>query len=236
MNAPFKVPSASRVAERALVLAAIGNRGLIENEAGEMDDPQGTGEAMCRWLVDSGVREEVEPQEWDILSTPVGELEWQSTANSVWRLEGLGVLLWSLGLYDLPTDDQLVSPPELFDLTQLFDPEGARRFIASAALRPANELSAYRTHILMLHWRLREFRLRPKAMDFVEFSKDCWFGSFDVSDFSLVNNDVALGGTAISDADPELLNLCGSITQERHTAANWLVGEAEVYSEIETHT
>lgn len=83
----------------------------------------------------------------------------------------MAVLLWGLRLYELPSDDQLVSPDELFNLTQLFDSEGARQFVAGAALRPVDELFAYRTHILMLHLRLCEFRLRPNVDDRSQLDK-----------------------------------------------------------------
>ncbi|HUG20633.1 MAG TPA: DUF4272 domain-containing protein [Planctomycetaceae bacterium] len=229
-------PIAEQVAKRALVLAAIGNRGLIENEPDEIEDPQESCDMMLEWLDEIGMSDEVEPEEWKVLQRPVNSLEMQTVANATWRLEGLGVLLWALGVYELPSHDDLVVPADLFDATGIYDNDESLEFLKNATLRSKEDLEKFHTYILMLHWRLREFRLRPQAMDFVEFSEDCWLGSFDVSRFEIIDRDVAIGGKSIINANPDLLGLCESIATERHIAANWLLGEHRLYSQIETHT
>ncbi|MBS0261720.1 MAG: DUF4272 domain-containing protein [Planctomycetes bacterium] len=229
-------PTAARVARRAMVLAAVANRGLIENEHDSIDDPDEVRTLMLQWIEATGIAEELEPEEWKALQRPVGTLDPQSAINAVWRLEGLGILLWSLGRFTLPPDDELVTPSDLFEAVALGDAETARSLIDTAEFRPTAEISDMATHLLMFHWRLTDFSLRPDEMDFVEFSKRSWIGEFDVTRFSIAQRDLALGGKPIAKADPDLVSRCHSSAQERHLAINWLAGDSRLYSETDTST
>src|SRR5262249_26438884 len=111
-----------------------------------------------------------------------------------------------------------------------------RGLIAGSELRSAEQLADYQTHALMVHWRLRDFSVRPVAMDFVAFSKKSWIGEFDLGPFPIVNNDMALGANPLTHADPELVNACQSSAMERHLAINWLFGYSQIYSETDTST
>lgn len=234
MNNPL--PDAQRVAKRVLAQLTICDRAHLEEESEGIDSPEEFCESAKEWLQDCGAVDELEPQEFDLLNSEFGSLSQQERINSVWRIEGIGTLLWALNSYNLPPDATLVSPAEMFEVTQAYDSDATRLFLSQAQLRPADELFTHQKHVLMLHWRLREFSLRPMLIDFVEFSKDCWIGSFDISGFDIIENDVAINGVPISKADPADVELCGSITRERHQAANWLCGENPVYSEVETNT
>jgi hypothetical protein len=229
-------PDAGRVMRRAFVLAAVANRGLIENEGMAREEISATSEGMLQWLNDLGVSDELEPEEWKVLQRKGGTLEPQSVINSVWRIEGLGVLAWALGLYDLPVYDQLVSPPDLFEALHFFDSDGGKDLLDRAALRSAEELEAKRIEILMLHWRLREFGVRGQPCDFVALSKKCWFGTFDLAPYRILENDLALGDVPISRADSDLVSTVQSLAHERHIAINWLCGGSDIYSETEAHT
>ncbi|MBI3861213.1 MAG: DUF4272 domain-containing protein [Planctomycetia bacterium] len=229
-------PDAARVARRAMVLAAVSNRGLIEHERENFDKPDEIREQMLKWIEGTGLADELEPEEWKALQRPVGTLDPQSAVNAVWRLEGLGILLWALERYLPPPYDVLVTPGELFDAVSLGNAEAARALIESAELRPEKEISAMSTHLLMVHWRLRDYSLRPVAMDFVAFSKKSWIGEFDLTGFQIEKNDLALGDKPIAEADPDLVNSCQSSAMERHLAINWLSGYSKIYSETDTGT
>lgn len=229
-------PCAERVARRAIALAAVGNRGLVENELGSVEMPEERLLATIECVIESGVADELEAAEWDILRAPLGELDEQLMIDSVWRLEGLGVLLWALQRYELPPYDELVTPADLFELVGFFDTEVALEFISGARLRPYEELDAYCNHATMANWRFRNFRLRPTPVDFVGMSRGCWIGTFDITRFRILNNDVMLRDEEISEADRELVGLCESIANERHLAINWLDGESKIYSETDTST
>ncbi len=108
--------------------------------------------------------------------------------------------------------------------------------IEDAKLRSHEELAAYANHAIMAHWRFREFSLRPVPCDFVKASKGCWIGTFDIARFRISGNDVMVGEHEISQADRNEIGMCNSIAKERHVAINWLLGENDIYSQIETHT
>jgi len=229
-------PTADRVARRAVVLTALGNRGLIENEGTSQESPQENCQAMLDWIRYCGAAEELESLEAKVLQRPYGTLDSQAKINAVWRLEGVGVLLWALGLYQLPPYDQLVDPGDLFARVEIFDADATRVMIANARLRCSEELMAYQKHATMTHWRLRSFSLRPTHCDFVAASRGCWIGTFDIARFRIAKGDMMIGEREISKADPGLVEICASIAHERHLAINWLLGDSLVYSETDTST
>jgi hypothetical protein len=229
-------PTAERVARRALALTAVTVRALLEQ-----DDPSDPGteefrERILNWIDAIGITEEIEPDEWEMLQRPVGRLERQQQINATWRLEGLVVLAWALGKFDLPPHDVLVVPNDLVRALGFLDEEASRELIAHPRLRSAEELDWQGRRLLGLHWRLRDYTIRPKPMDFLAFAGKCWFGSFDLAGIRLVGDDLALGDVAISEADEEAFGTAISAARERHLASNWLHGYSRVYSRTDTST
>jgi hypothetical protein len=201
-------------------------------------DPHGVAQRLriASWIDDLGMADELEPDEAKVLQRPVGTLDERALINSMWRVEGLAVLAWALQLHPLPPYDELVVPPELYEAIGIFDVAAGQQVLRAPNLRPPEELDEMGAHLLALHWRMRDFSLRPTAMDFVEFSRNCWFGSFDTSGFRIVDNDLAIGDGALSDAPSEEVQRVQSTAMERHLAINWLRGYSQVYSETDTST
>jgi hypothetical protein len=229
-------PTPCRVAKRALALTAVAARATLEFDAPQLDDPETQRRRLIDWIESLDIGDEFEPEEWKVLQRPVGNIEQQDHLNAMWRVEGLAVLAWAIRRHELPPDDELVVPADLYQAMGIFDARTGHELLASAELRPADELSAMQTHLLMLHWRMRDYSIRPQPMDFVAFSKSCWIGSFDVGGFQIVKNDLAIGGAAINDADDDQRSMVNSLAMERHLAINWLMGYSDVYSETDTST
>ena len=188
----FVPPTAERVARRALVLAMVSARGLLEIDAPEMDNPDRNRRGIVDWIESLDLGAEAEPEEWELLQRRVGKLDRQAAIDAAWRSEGLSVLAWGLELYPLPADDELVNGPELWEAVGVRNIDRARQVLETPVLRSPAELSEMQTHLLMFHWRMTEHRLRPQAMDFVAFSQNCWIGRFDIGRFRIVKNDLAL--------------------------------------------
>lgn len=229
-------PTPERVARRALAQTAVAARASLEFDAPQLDDPESQRERLLKWIESLEIGDELEPDEWKVLQRPMGRLERQDHIDAMWRVEGLAVLAWALRCHELPPDDELIVPAELYRSMCLFDAEAGRELLRSPELRAAEELEAMRIHLLMLHWRLRDYSIRPQAMDFVAFSQSCWLGSFDISGFRIVDNDLAIRGTAIHETDEETRSMAGSLANERHLAINWLRGDSAIYSETDTST
>ncbi|MEM7011060.1 MAG: DUF4272 domain-containing protein [Verrucomicrobiota bacterium] len=106
-------PDANRVARRMCCLEAVAARGLIDMNLMQGNPPAYKTEGVLNWVDQIGIRVELEPKELKILETEARQLPQQDTLDSVWRLEGLVVLAWALGLSDLPAYDQVVNTDEL---------------------------------------------------------------------------------------------------------------------------
>lgn len=229
-------PTPTRVARRALALAALCGRALLEQE--DLSDPgvENTRQRILQWIKAIGIGDELEPQEWKVLQRPLGGVEQQDIVNASWRLEGLGVLTWALNRFELPPLDQCVEAGKLLPSVGILSVEHATALISEPPLRPMSELKSLQLRLLAIHWRLVHFRLKPEAMNFAEFARTAWFGPLDITDVRLIDNDLAVGDHAIADGQRELVNAVSSSAMERHLAINWLCGRSAVYSETDVST
>ena len=77
----------------------------------------------------------------------------------------------------------------------------ARSILGGPALRDEAELERLREQMFAIHWRLREWRLRPRSIDFTDLARTAWFGPLDLGAARLVENDLAIGDAPVSRAD-----------------------------------
>jgi hypothetical protein len=230
-------PAAERVARRAVALLVLSARAVVERDHASSPNVLKFYKKLVPWPGSLGCDEEFEPWEREALRTPPGKLDRQKAINAMWRIEGLTVLAWALGRYERLPYDQMSDVDGVWEALGLLQDDKARDVLANPRLRPADELEEFRKQMLGYHWRLRDFRnTRPTTMDFLAFSRKCWFGSFDVSCFELIDNDLALQGERIDRASPDVLGMCTSIAAERHQAINWLCWGPAVYSETDVST
>lgn len=237
-------PSAQRVARRALALAALTGRAMLEQ--GEPLRPRKSKllgwvkslfadfdpsrRELIQWIEAVGLHDELEPDEWAVLQRPVSKLDKRQQIGSTWRLEGLVVLAWALGKFEIPAHDQLVSWHPLWASLGQNDVAAANRLIAEATLRPRAEIAAMRRRLFSLHWRLRNFWIKPEPMDVIEFSRTNNFG-FDASTLPLIENDLDIKGARIDRTLSEDFAMTHSIALERHHAINWIWEGPQRYSE-----
>jgi hypothetical protein len=170
-----------------------------------------------------------------LLSAPLGTLSERQVIDGSWRGEGLGVLAWALGRYELPSYQQAISSPDAADTIGFLTPEAAE-LIESAVLREPEELELLAERLLALHWRLRQFSIRPEYMDFGSFARTAYFGPLDVEGLELVRGDLAIDGRPLMDVGEARWRECLSIALERQQAANWLCGQEALYSDVTCDT
>lgn len=229
-------PSADRVARRTLALAAVSARALLEQEDRNDPNVEDTRKRIIEWIQSIGIDEELEPDEWKVIQRPLGRLSQQEAINATWRLEGLGVLAWALNRQELLPIDELVQPNKLLPSVGLLHVDRANALLAEPALRAPEELQQLADRMFALHWRIRNYSLKPEAMNFREFAKTAWFGPLDITGLRLIGDDLALGDHPIHEAPREAVGTASSAAMERHQASNWLVGEHPVYSDVDTPT
>jgi hypothetical protein len=225
-------PDPARVRKRLIVLFAIAARGSAE--AGAHDRP-GARAQILRWVEQLQVDDELEPKERAILLANPGEISDRDVTNSSWRLEGAATLGWALGLSHLSTVDTVSEPGDLVRVLGFPAADRTAQLLAHSSLRSPAELSALSGKLFSIHWRLRQFRLEPKRIDFAEFARTAWFGPLNIDGVDLVERDLALGGLPIWTAPAELVWRAQSVASERHLAINWL-HEGGIYSEIDNST
>jgi hypothetical protein len=230
-----EAPSAERVARRALALTALSARGLMEYDAGEAAVDVAHRDLLS-WVEEAGFADELEAQEAEVLRRPLGGLDPQAATNATWATEALCVLAWALGRFDLPPHGEQVEPHQVWKAMRMMDAGGARALVAEAVLRPRDEIRTARERLFALHWRLRDYSLRPGVMDFAEFARTAWFGPLDITGVELADGDLSIEGTRIDRASPKALGSAYSVVMERHRAANWLWDGPALYSEADTST
>jgi hypothetical protein len=226
-------PTPERVARRALVLAAVAIRGLIESAPND-DEAKDLHARILPWLRAIGADAELEPHETRILETPLGAAPPRDIVNASWRSEGLAVLAWALGAAELPPHDTFVETRAVADAIGFLAP--APRVLAEPKMRSREELEWMLGRLLGLHWRMRDFGLHAHAVDFKKFARENWFGGFDPAGIPFAGDDLAIDGVAIVEADSQSVRRTSSIALERHLAINWLSGFDVTYSEVDTST
>ena len=233
---PQTPPDANRVARRALCLAAVSGRGLLEMEPMPQEQAEAHRKRILAWIGELALEEEFESQELKLLQQSVHTLSQQNMVDAGWRLEGLGALAWALGKFKMPAYDQLVDAGVLLPNVGFLNLNQATALMNSPALRPAEELRKFQDQCFALHWRLRNFRLDKRSMNFRTFARECWFGPLDVSSARFCDDDLAIGEMPIGKASEEDFRKALSTANERHLAINWLVEGGEIYSETDTST
>jgi Domain of unknown function (DUF4272) len=229
-------PDANRVAARACCLAAVAVRGLASQWSHEQQ--QEFLPSLQRWYSDSGLDQEIEPAELEILQAPPSELDMHSAINACWRWEGAAVLAASLGRLPLPSHDKTVDTQACGEACGLLAPRAdLHDVITTAAFDPDFDRVAYSNRVLAIHWRLRQFsHVEQTPLDFAAYARGVKWAKFDLRGVELCDGDLAIGGRAISDCDPGELQMTMSIASERHIAANWLIGWDPTYSDVENST
>lgn len=229
-------PSPQRVARRALALASVVERGWLEEDAFTDAAKAEAGRAsMLTWLARTGLAEELEPEERDLLESPVGTVDPNLAARATWRAEGLGVLAWALRRLALPPHDEPVDARAAIDSVGWLG-DDAGELVAAAALRDRPELEVYAEQALNVHWRFRQLALVPEPFDFHLLAGADRLAGFDIPPLRLLEDDLAVGNRPISKAAAADRNACWDIAVERHQAAMWLLGDEELYSRVDLST
>ena len=230
----WEAPTSDRVVRRLFALQAIAARGLLDMNLAHGNTPAYDLQQLLQWWEALELTAELDPSEQRLLYTEEGKLPEQDVINSVWRLEGLVVLAWALQLAEIPPYDEVVHTDELMQSLCFLDVAGSREMIDEAKLQSQEQLEQYNADIFAFHWRMVDFRIRPQPHDFAEVR----IGPqpFDLSWARLRDGDLEIGQQAIAEADSEHVQMAMSIAAERHTAANWLLGEDPIYSRVTPST
>ena len=228
-------PRAGEVLRRALALSCVAARAGLEPRAGAQEAGERHRQVQA-WLRDTGLEASLEPEETALVATPLGALAEADAVDAGWRAEGIYVLAWALDRHPALPHDRLVDPNDVAWPLGFLDDAALAAADDDDALRGEREIDTFLARQLAVHWRLREYALRPGPMDFASVVACGGWARLDIDDGALVDGDLAIDGVRIDRADAAGLERCTSIAGERHRAANWLAGADPVYSRVENVT
>ncbi|MBC7174215.1 MAG: DUF4272 domain-containing protein, partial [Polyangiaceae bacterium] len=175
------------------------------------------------------------PQEAAQLVAPIGSLDRQEMINATWRLEGMSVLAWALGVADLPAHDRPVEGLRMCISLGLLSREKPM-LLELPQRRTPEEVAEMEGRLLGIHWRMVDYRSQPARLDFRAVAANNWSGGWDVSEVPLVDGDLAIRGVRVDLADAAARNETESIARERHQAINWVMGRSPSYSTAPSDT
>jgi hypothetical protein len=177
----------------------------------------------------------MEQSEADLLSTPLGRLNKKTALDAGWISEGMVVLAWALGCVTLPPFYVPCEPSDVAN-SMGFLAERETTVFGRPKMRHQGEIEAGEETYLTVHWRLREFSIRPGAMDFAAYVSSCKWGPLRLDQVELREGDLAVNGTRLDRLEHPVFRRTLSIVQERHRAFNWLIGWESLYSQVTTDT
>jgi Domain of unknown function (DUF4272) len=229
-------PSAERVARRALVLAAVSCRGIVEGDTENRPRADGLARQARSWLHTVGLEKELSEWENRVVDAPIGGLSDRERINASWLSEAVAVLAWALGKKALPGYEEQCDPAAVAYPLGFLQPLNGT-ILGRAELRPMVELREYNQFIYNLHWRVRDHSLKKRNYDFESMVKKVPGALIDKYGLQLQECDLCVGGVPISRADNGAYRRLASITQERHRVSNWLIGYgSENFYEVSTDT
>lgn len=219
-----EVQPAATVARRTLALAACCCRGNIESGKGNADAESVRGR-MIQWVTRFNLTEQLGPSEWAQISAPLGSLPPGVANGMTWEAEGLAVLLWALGLGEMPAHDDQVDPYAVAGAAH-FLAEDVDEFIDGAILRPAEELLAFREVMYAIHCRVTGFLRGGGKKDFAGWLERDWLETLKIKPARLLaGGDLAFKGQAIGALGIDHLKRYEQGINEQHRASIWLIGE-----------
>jgi hypothetical protein len=150
--------------------------------------------------------------------------------DAVWAGEALGTLLWALQLAELPP----------YDTPFTADALGAD--LATAALRPADDVEAERETARLWHWRARTAELDPRDLPQPYASVDQLVASAAMRGYERgvlpqpLRGDFRAFGKIYRHLSPEEHAEAHALAAERNHALNWLCGEGSTWEDVPLDT
>ena len=168
-------------------------RSVLERDLDHLGDPPALHQRLMAWVESCALAHHLEAEEATYVSAAPGALEHQQVIDGLWQVEGLELLLWALGKRDLAPLTALSDVDTSLGLARVLRKSVMTELI-SPGLRPLAELEQQQAVQLAVHWRLREYGLRPGKLDFPEFVARAAFGPLSLTGVPVAESDLALDG------------------------------------------
>lgn len=228
-------PSLDEIARRAQCVLGVLVRAQIEEQlASDPTSARGwtkTLERLETWLVHERLEPLLTQEEAALMHAKWGEWAREDMQAAIWRIEGLGVLLWAQSRLDrlipfseaAPSDEVLGAMPFL---------RAAGDVLAGARHRPFEELDRVRRMAGVWRWRaktelLHRGGVRPATGESTEVLVRRAAENAAKAGFVVVTQgDFDVGGRAYRELDDATLRMLATVALERGRALEWLCGRA----------
>ena len=224
-------PPLPRIAARALIACAIAQRVDLESHP-DAAAAQELIDLANGWLTAHALVIEADAAELEMLAAEPGALSASQAARFAPLAECAAVIAWALQRSALPPIDTDADAIATAEALGWLDDVGSQ-LGTTARLRPRDTLMAALDAQGAVHWRLLE-RTRPGSVSISmgRFAPDAYEWPDGMTPFELRDDDLALGGVALSAVTPHGLFAALRRAQERHRALLWLLGQQRNYWDV----
>lgn len=243
------IQSVTNIGKRILALKALLVRTRCEGIIHLEKDPtkrEGAKRAVLgidEWMKANDIYSYISAKEKELLTKNIGSWIEKEFINSIWRIESIATLFWSIGLYTLPPYDTQVDEDAIRLL--LKDLPNLESVLTKAHLREESEITTARDTAELWHWRARTTRIILDNQIPSGFTKEklweiCTLASqksYEAGDIPKpIDGDFPAYGKAYKNLSPHEFQSCMSIAMERHFTINWLCGYGKNWDETPTDT
>lgn len=195
---------------------------------------------LLTWVIDEGIKPYLSDPEILLLRKPMASWTEREVIQTSWRIESLGMLMWSLGILDdIPHYDTQFEPDMVLQPIEIMEP--TIDLLWRANLRPFEEIIELRDMAELWHWRSRTTQVvrmgaeAPAGITFAEIIQLAAEKAYaDGGIPQPIDGDFPVFGKAYATIDDDQYALTASIAAERHFALNWLCGFSDDWEKTPT--
>jgi len=222
-----QAPSPGRIAARALTLCAVIARAYLEEAATDAHTEQLRKE-MLAWLKGLDLMDELTQLERKLMDRPVGRLSPREQADASWLCEGLAVLAWALGRFELPHPDSEIDPRRVVESLG-FLTDGAQALLTLPLLRPEDELATAEARLVLVRERLIAFSQTHEPVSLEALAQGAALGPLVLAGLPLANGDLRIDDKPLAQSDEDRWREALDAATERARSVSWLCGGGDRY-------
>jgi len=216
-------PSPSRIAARALAICAVVARAYLEEASADAHTEQLRKE-IRGFVRELDCEDALREGERKLLDRPVGRLSQREQVDASWLCEGLAVLGWTLGRFELPLPDDHVDPKQVVDSLGFMRDEAAGSLRTVPTVRPPHELGLAQARLTLVRDRLRAFATEPGRVDLEALARGAELGELVLAGVPLAEGDLRIDGRPLNECPEERWREVLDAAEERCRAIAWICG------------
>ncbi len=240
------IQSARSVAYRTLCLGALLRRSGLELGIQHLDEVpedlrsgwhrehQAIHQKLGEWLTEEKIRPYISPHERSLFEADLGSWTSKMIIKASWRAESLGMLLWAMGIVEVPYYDTQFMPDGMLEPLDLLNP--TIDYIWQASLRDGSvihkacelaDIWIQRANI-MDSQRAEELPADdPGYKDMIQKLAEKAYADGNIPE--IINGDLPVLSKAYAELSPDEYTTISSIAYERLFALNWLCCKRETW-------